>query len=202
MSKTFVATFMAALLSVGSAFAQEPDRPAKPAPRPAPAPSPTASSSPAQAPAPAPTPPEAAQPARDPSQAVNVKLDLTITDQAGAGEPSRKVITLIVADGQNGYIRSKGNVWITEEKRYYVTINVDARPVILRDGLVRVDLGLEYQPTPPDAGSPTAVTANATNLNQRIGVILHEGKPLVVSQAVDPASDRRISVELKATILK
>lgn len=200
MTRTFVATFIAALLSVGSAFAQESPRPSKPAPTPAPAPAP----SPAQvpAPSPAPAPAEAAQPVRAPGQAVNVKLDLTITDQAGTGEPSKKVITLIVADGLNGFIRSKGSVWISERKGVSVTINVDARPVVLGDGKVRVDLGLEYQPTPPELNSPTTVTSDATNLNQRIGVILHEGKPLVVSQAVDPASDRRISVELKATILK
>ncbi len=198
MPRTFVAIFIAALLSVGSAFAQESPRPAKPAPTPTPAPAP----SPNPAPSPAQAPPEAAQPAGVPRQAVNVKLDLTITDQAGAGEPSKKVITLIVADGLNGFIRSKGSVWITERKGVSVTINVDARPVVLSDGKVRVDLGLEYQPTPPELSSPTTVTSDATNLNQRIGVILHEGKPLVVSQAVDPASDRRISVELKATILK
>jgi hypothetical protein len=39
-------------------------------------------------------------------------------------------------------------------------------------------------------------------MNEQVGVVLDSGKPLVVSQAFDPTSDRRISVELKATILK
>jgi len=184
MLRTLSVTLTMALLSFGSVAAQEQTGPAQATPTQKPN---------AQEVSPGP---------RGPGQPVNIKLDLTITDQAGAGEPSKKVITLIVADQQNGYIRSKGNVWITERRGFNVTINVDARPVILREGLVRVDLALEYQPTPPAAGSATAVTADATNLNQRIGVILHEGKPLVISQAVDPASDRKISVELKATILK
>jgi hypothetical protein len=137
---------------------------------------------------------------------VNVKLDLTITDQVGPGEPARKVITLIVADRQNGYIRSRGNVRISEQRSHNVTINVDARPVILKEGTIRLDLGLEYQPTPPGSGSTPPVGPGpdpfSTNLNERIVVILEPAKPLVVSQAVDPASDRKIAVEVRATILK
>jgi hypothetical protein len=157
------------------------------------------------------TPPEAATPppprAPEPSgQPVNVKIDLTITDQLGPGDPARKVITLIVADRQNGYIRSRGNVRISEQRSHSVTINVDARPIILKEGSVRLELGLEYQPTPPGTGGqPTTGPGSdpfATNLNERVGVILEPGKPLVVSQAVDPASDRKIAVELRATILK
>jgi hypothetical protein len=33
-------------------------------------------------------------------------------------------------------------------------------------------------------------------------VILQNGKPLVVSQAADPTTDRKMTVEVKATILK
>ena len=167
---------------------------------------PQAPSQPAASPK-SPTTPEPSVPRAPTGQPVNVKLDLTITDQAGAGEPSKKVITLIVADRQNGHIRSRGSVWLTERRGFNVTINVDARPEIIRDNTVKVDLGLEYQPTPPTAGITSAsamvpVTGDATNLNQRIGVILESGKPLVISQAVDPASDRRVSVDLKATILR
>jgi hypothetical protein len=148
-------------------------------------------------------PPRAPEP---PGQPVNIKIDLTITDQVGPGDPARKVITLIVADRQNGYIRSRGNVRISESRNHNVTINVDARPVILREGTVRLDLGLEYQPTPPGSGAQSTTATGpdpfSTNLNERIGVILEPGKPLVVSQAVDPASDRKIAVEVRATILK
>jgi hypothetical protein len=33
-------------------------------------------------------------------------------------------------------------------------------------------------------------------------VVLEAAKPLVISQAADPASDRKISVEIRATIMK
>ena len=137
-------------------------------------------------------------------QPVNIRLDLTITDQAGSGEPSRKVISLIVGDRQNGMIRSRGQLWVTERRAYSATFNVDARPTILGDGRIRLDLGLEYQPTPPQAGAQTPGThvSDATLLNERVGVVLETGKPLVISQAFDPASDRKVSVELKGTILK
>lgn len=162
---------------------------------------------------PTPKPAETAPPARaaeprEPSgQPVNVKLELTITDQAGPGEPSKKVITMIVADRQSGFIRSKATVLGAAGRWRDVTINVDARPTILREGSIRVELGLEYQPTLPvdKPAGPAAIESRdpgGSNLNQRIGVIVDAGKPLLVSQAADPASDRRIAVELRATILK
>jgi hypothetical protein len=156
---------------------------------------------------PKPAAPEAVQPRppEPPGQPVNVKIDLTITDQVGPGEPSKRVISLIVADRQNAFIRSRGNVRDSETRTRNVTINVDARPVLLKEGTIRLDLGLEYQPTPPGTSAPPTGPGYdpfSTNLNQRIGVILDPGKPLIVSQAVDPASDRKVSVELKATILK
>jgi len=161
-------------------------------------------------------PPARAEQPRPPEpvgQAVNVKLELTISDQAGPGEPIKKTVSMIVSDRQQGYLRSRGNVRVGGRFEP-VTINVDARPILLREGLVRVELGLEYQPRaagdPGNAGSGGAAGPSSipplepasSNLNQRIGVILESGKPLVISQAADPASDRRITVELKATILK
>jgi hypothetical protein len=39
-------------------------------------------------------------------------------------------------------------------------------------------------------------------LNESMTLILDSGKPTVVSQAADPISDRRIAVEVTATILR
>jgi hypothetical protein len=127
-------------------------------------------------------------------QPVNIKVDLTITDQTGQGEPLRKVVTMIVADRATGSIRSSGNV--RNSRR--VQINVDVRPQILQSGAVRVMLGLEYNPGTLGNDAPT----EWSSLNEQIGVVLLPGKPLLVSQAADPASDRKITVELTATLLK
>ena len=50
-----------------------------------------------------PTPPDPA------GQPTNIKLDFTITDQTGPGEPTRKVVTMVVSDRGNGSIRSSGS---------------------------------------------------------------------------------------------
>lgn len=151
---------------------------------------------------PQPTPPQAAQrPAEPAGQPVNVRVELTITDQVGAVEPSRKVVTLIVADRQRGFVRSRGDLRVGDNRWRTLSINVDAHPVLIRDSLIRLDLGLEFQPQPVTGGQNVA-EPGSWNMNERVGVVLESGKPLVVSQAFDPTSDRRISVELKATILK
>ena len=123
-------------------------------------------------------------------QLVNIRLDLTIADQMTSGEPAKKVVTMMVADRSNGSIRSTGNV----ERQGPVRINVDARPHILPNGNIRVTLGLEY--------SPAASTGSVAALNEQLTVILEPGKPLLLSQAADPMSERKISVEIRAAIAK
>jgi hypothetical protein len=147
---------------------------------------------------PAPKPPE-------PAQLVNVRIELTILDQMGPGEPAKKLVTMHVADRGNAFIRTNGRI-VTKEGWRDVMINVDARPVVLRgkEGSVQVDLNLEYRPvsSPPAPGSQGEPAASQTGATERISTILESGKPLLISQAADPSSDRRISVEMKATILK
>ena len=181
--------------SPARAVAQQPPRPVLPAPAPREAP-PPATPRPQQPP----PPPERSEP---PGQPVNIKLDITITDQPGPGEPVRKEVTMTVADGQSANIRTSGRQRVTGGGDYPVSINVDAQPALTRDGSIRLRLAIEYLPR-PNADRPQAEvqTFQMSALNERIGVILQNGKPLVISQAADPGSDRRISVELRATVLK
>ncbi len=127
-------------------------------------------------------------------QPVNIKLDLTITDQTGPGDPLKKVVTMVVADRGMGSIRSLGSV----RTQGRVQINVDARPHILQSGAIRLSLGLEYNPRTLGNDAPT----EWSSLNEQITVVMAAGRPLVVSQAADPASDRKISVEVLATVMK
>ena len=172
---------------------------------------------PAQSPTAAATPPQPQKAAEAPGQPLNIRLELIITDQAGSGAPTKKTISMIVADRQNGFIRSRGRMGSGRD----VTINVDARPTITREGSIRIDLGLEYQPAietgssevraasqtraasdAPQVPTPFGMPSDYSNLNQRIGVLLESGKALTISQSADPGSSRQISVEAKATILK
>ena len=126
----------------------------------------------ADKPAPAPRP--------DPAQAANIKFDLTITDQTGSGEPAKKTVSLLVADMQTGYIRSS-----SVNEKGQVRLNVDARPHILPSGNVRAMLSLEYP-----------------SISQQVTVILEPGKPLLVTQAADPLSDRKVTVEVRVTVVR
>jgi len=184
---------LATLATVGLSVAAQAPATARPTPQPTPA-----TAAPAAQPAKTPEPP---------GQPLNIMLELTISDQGGSGAATKKTITMIVADRQNGSIRSRGRVGSGRD----VTINVDARPLITRDNVIRLDLGLEYQPVVDDRVAAAAATPGPSafppdpaysNLNQRISVLLESGKPLVISQAADPGSARQISVEVKATIAK
>lgn len=149
-------------------------------------------------------------------QPVNIKIDVTITDQSAPGEAAKKIVSMIVGDWQSNSIRSSANVPVPSRPMIpgqpapmtysyrEVRINVDARPILLKDNRISLNFGLEYLPQVPantkDASDRPA--EGTASLNERLGLILESGKPVIVSQAADPTSDRRITVELVATILK
>src|SRR3989442_650525 len=108
------------------AAATEPDQaPPPPAPPPATLRSPTA-------PVP-PPPPRRGQP-------INVRVEVIITDQRGGAAPTKKTVSLIVGDQQNGMIRSESLI----PNIGSVPLHVDAEPEILPDGKIRLRFGLNY----------------------------------------------------------
>lgn len=133
-------------------------------------------------------------PAAEPNQPVNIKLDLTITDQVGTDDPVKKVLAMIVADGHSGTIRNTGTV----KDQGRVQIRAEARPKVLPSGQIRLMLALEYVPIA--AGTDRPVQGSA--LHEQISTIIEPGKPVIVTQSADPASERRILVEVKATLVK
>ncbi len=140
-----------------------------------------------------------------PGQPLNIRLDLTITDDITPGQSAKRAVTMIVADGQSGNIRSAGN-------QVQARLFVDANPQLLSNGHIRLNLGIEYNPQQPVVEKESAQGGFAvmhmgqpmggSSLSQRITLVLQPDKPLVISQAPDPVSDRKISVEVRATILK
>jgi glucose/arabinose dehydrogenase len=138
---------------------------------------------------PKPAPAEQAQnppSARNAAQLANIRIELTITDQRTDVQTPPKTVTLLIEDRQSGRIRTGRN---------NIALNVDARPEIVRDNRVRVLLSLEYTPQDTDRTSPMAIS-------ESVAALLEDGKPLVVSQSADPSSDRKVRVELKATIVR
>lgn len=184
----------------------QPARPAtaaKPAPaRPAVAPAPEASAAPTQAPAPtaAPAPPPATGPG---IRRRNVAIEVTISDQAGTSEPIKNVVSMIVADRHMGSVRSNGEVLVRDGMTASyrpVTLNVDAMPQINleHDDSILLSLTIEYRPT----ADRTTDGGSSAQLNERISLTLESGKSLVVSRATDPGGNRKIVMEVTATLMK
>ncbi len=175
-------------------------------PPPPPAPPPGRPAAPrAEAPPPPPAPPQ-------PPPAMNVKVDLTITDQSGSNAPIVKTLSLVQASGFNGAIRTRNVVHVPPAKAEPGTVmvagphfeslplNVDARPDVLdlQGGKIRLHLQLNYS----TLGASTDKGPRNSEVTKDIRVVLENGKPLIVSQSADAASDRKVTVEVKATILK
>jgi len=159
---------------------------------------------PTQAPAPAartPTPPAPAAPRRE-GQPVNVKVEFTLTDQRGGAAAVKRTVTVVVADGRNGFIRSSSDVVGVAGG---VVLNIDAGPELLADGKIRLGCNLQYDWPPPleqaDRSLPRG-TVMKTVMHDSVSLILESGKPMVAAQSADPIGDRQVTVEVKATVLR
>jgi hypothetical protein len=124
----------------------------------------------------------------------NVQVELTLTDQVGNATAEKKIVTMIVASGSWGKIRNTA----ARIGPNQVGLNVDARPFVSVEGPIQLELTLYYY---PPQGKPDAPVL-PTELNQSMTIVLQSGKPMLISQSADPASDRKVTVEVKATILK
>jgi len=131
----------------------------------------------------------------------NVQIELTLTDQVGSAAPEKKSVSMIVSSGNWGKIRSVGNVEPVGDRGYVVDLNVDARPFVSVEGPIQLELTVNYAP-PKGAADPREPKQRPTGINQSQTVVLTSGKPLIISQAADPLSDRKVIVEVKATVLK
>jgi hypothetical protein len=146
---------------------------------------------------------QAVKPAAGPPEGmpVNVRVEITITDQRGDAPPIVKTVTKTVADRTWGRIRTNGDV-ITQMGPRQVVLNVDTFPRVLQNvaqGKLRVDMTIEYRPVAAEADTEKTSTPV---VNETLSVILDDGKPMVISQSADPATDRKVKVEVKAIILK
>ena len=162
-------------------------------------------------------PTEEKQPAKvkapePPPLAVNVKVEVAITDQSGNNTPAKKTVSMIIGDRQRNSIRSGASVavkapgpanLIQNAFNYRnVTINVDAHPSIVQKEPNKLLLELVIQYQPKSGGGQEDLEPGMASLNESMSLILESGKPTMVSQAADPTSDRKITVEVTATILK
>ena len=133
-------------------------------------------------------------------QPINVRVDLTLTDQRGGAAPIKKTVSVVVADGHAGFIRSSSEINGVGS----VPLNIDAEPQILADGKVRLGINVQYDlPSPPEALSNISRgTALRTAVHENLALILESGKSMIAAQSADPLSDRQVVVEVKATVMR
>ena len=204
MRPVAVTAIVLALAAPHGAFAQAPApapapaEPAAPAPAPASpraaqaprAPAPAAPARPAP-PAPAPAPgtigPFVAGEPNQPGRLVNIQIDIVLTTEGGNQPPTRKTVTLTLADKQEGMVRSMDRQAAPQGG----SLNVDARPVVQANGLVLTRIGLEF-----------SGTEDVPFVQVRAQPLLESGRALRISRAVSPRTDRSVTVEVTATILK
>lgn len=196
-------TLIPAVLIAGSAVAQQAP---EPAPRPVivapavPKPNiPPPASAPAQVVAPFPAEPPA--PPRNivpvaPSVSLdptNVRYEIRLRDEGGA-DPGTKLVSMTATIGQVSSVRATA---ITRG-RGNNPLNVDVMPGVVRDGKVHTRISIEYAPQAPQGtqGPPPL------SVRQTVHVWLDDGTPMIVSQSTDPNSDRRLTVEVTAAVLK
>lgn len=205
-----VAFLICAVAMAGSAFAQQ-TKPSAPAKK--------VTATQKSAPADDKNQPTVAKSPVPPPLAVNVKVEVSITDQTGTNPPAKKVVEMIVGDQKRNSIRSSASVRVpstmfgqakpgekpVEVPSYNyrnVTINVDAHPTIVQKEPNKLLLEFVLQYQPKSGGGQEDLEPGMASLNESMTLILESGKPTIVSQAADPSSDRKITVEVTATILK
>lgn len=141
----------------------------------------------------------------------NVRIEVTFTEQRSDAAVQAKTVTVTTGDGHWGRVRSQAQ----SSGVGGTPLNVDARPEVQSDGRMVLALTLEYgdkrisqveMPKPPE-GAPAMAGFPLRNItdvvmNQSVTVVLESGKPLVITQAADPVSDRKVTVEVKATVLR
>jgi hypothetical protein len=137
-----------------------------------------------------------------------VKIELTITNQVGNKAPEKKTIMMLVSDGDRGSIRSNTELWETVEETVAgqtsvkpnvrpVQLAVDAMPEV-QGSKIRLRLSLEYDLVGEKGPSGTG----KTSIRESISVVLSDGVPLTTALSADPMTDRKVTLEVKAEIVK
>jgi len=200
---TFRIAVLAASVLAASAHARA-DQPPPNAPQPAQAPRASTPPLVAQAPTPAPTPAAktaAAAPApRRQGQPVNVKIDITFTDQRDGAPALKKTVSVVTGDAMSGFIRTQASYSSAGE----VWLNIDTEPEILPDGKIRTRVNVQYDL--PEKTLPSEPVGYGrlvkTQIRENLALILESGKSIVAAQSADPVGDRQVTIEVKATILR
>jgi hypothetical protein len=124
-------------------------------------------------------------------QPINIRLDVTVTDQAAQGAPQPKSLMVILVD------RAMGRTRAAFQDR---AIAVDARPTLV-DGRIRVYVTIQSE-VPGFFGPPQRTDDHTINWRNSFSLLLENGKPMLALETNDAVAKRKMSIEVKATIQK
>jgi hypothetical protein len=119
----------------------------------------------------------------------NVRLDIKISDTVNPD--GGKTVTFVCTDRNSGQVRSQSGDGL---------INIDAKPTVRADGRIWVQLTIEYRPELTTQQTQQSGSSRVAGFSESLSVVVVDGKPLVASQSADPRSDRKVSVEITATV--
>jgi hypothetical protein len=174
-----IAALLTAVLAAPMVFAQPPGP--KPSPEPSAKPRPVA---------------EKPEPPPRPGQLANVRIDVKITDERAGQPPIAKLVSLTVADRRDGFVRTSA---VDSPMPGPIPLNVDASPII-EGAHIRLNLSLQYTWV-DETASGDARQRSRRDFQQRLGLVLEDGKTVRAAQSADPLSDRHVNLEVTATIL-
>ena len=135
---------------------------------------------------------------RETGQALNIRVDITISEQTGTAPATAKSVSILCADNNAGRIRSYNPIGGARAGE----LNVDVRPRLMQGSRVQVAMTVEYRPASQESAAPGAAPSPLPGLSESLTVILEDGKPLLVSQSADPNTDRKVKLEVKATVVR
>ncbi len=162
---------------------------------------------------------------------INVRIDVTLSDQTGSAAPTKKTISATVMQGGRGQVRSGVSAPIlsttyqpaagegvkpgpVQSYSYRdMGLSLDVSGTTIRGNYVRLRLAVEYNPVDEKMADTEGQGAAAwlaqgpasfARFSQTLDLALESGKPLVVASSSDPvpSRNRTASLEVKATILK
>jgi len=123
----------------------------------------------------------------------NVKLDVVISDSLVPDLQSKKAVSMLILDGLSGQVRSSAGDGL---------INIDARPTVRPDGRIYLQITIEYRPELSGTQLQQAGLNRTALFTESLALLVGDGKPVVASQSADPRSDRKVAIELIATVVK
>lgn len=139
---------------------------------------------------PAPAPPRDAP--RPPAQAANIQLAILLTDQLDGKTVVEEPVHILLADRQLGRLRRRLPSNIDR------TFEVDATPEIV-GSRVRVAMTVSYN---SQSSTETHDPNHTTQFVETLTVFLDPGKPTTVVETHGDTANRRVTLQVTATIIK